>query len=248
MSFDSLKEDTGVRLRLDPRTKFLIFCVSSIFSLVSFKILPLLMYGTLLCFLIALCGAPFQSLRIALILYVLLYIRFVLEISNAGALELTMLIQGIVSIVLFVFPIFLSFILLTKTTRISQFLSALQAMRLPQGAVIAIAVLFRFIPTVKEEWTGVKKAMAFRGISLEPIAILRSPLKTVEYGIIPLLFSSVSVMEEMAASALARGIDSEKKRTSYESVKLCFPDYLVMILAVLILALGAVSGKLEVIL
>ena len=70
--------------------------------------------------------------------------------------------------------------------------------------------------------------MAFRGISLEPGAIVRAPLKTIEYILIPLLFSCISVMDELASASLARGLDAKRKRTSYEEVKLRVIDYIVM--------------------
>ena len=63
---------------------------------------------------------------------------------------------------------------------------------------------------------------------MEPVDIIKSPLKTIEYVLIPLLFSCISVMEEMAAAALARGIESEGERSSFEKVKLGAMDYLIM--------------------
>lgn len=117
-----------------------------------------------------------------------------------------------------------------QTTRISQFLSALTAMYLPVGAVIPVAMLFRFIPTVQDEWNGIRKAMAFRGISLSFGSVLRHPGKTIEYVLVPLLFSTIGVMEELAAAALARGMDIDVKRSSYEEVRLRAADYITMLL------------------
>jgi len=39
-------------------------------------------------------------------------------------------------------------------------------------------------------------------------------------------------VEERAAASLARGLDAERKRTSYEAVKMTLPDYIVMLLFV----------------
>ena len=63
---------------------------------------------------------------------------------------------------------------------------------------------------------------------MEPVDIIKSPLKTIEYVLIPLLFSCISVMDEMAAAALARGIESEGERSSFEKVKMKVIDYLVI--------------------
>ena len=49
-----------------------------------------------------------------------------------------------------------------------------------------------------------------------------------EYILVPLLFSSVNVMEELAAAALARGMDVDVKRSSYEEVRLHAADYITM--------------------
>ena len=72
---------------------------------------------------------------------------------------------------------------------------------------------------------------------------MKSPFKTVEYILIPLLFSSVAVMDEMAAAALARGIDSEGKRSSYEEVKLRAADYIVIAAFTLLIIFVFTWGK-----
>ena len=116
-------------------------------------------------------------------------------------------------------------------------------MRLPAFAVIPVAVLFRFIPTVQEEWSGIKKAMAFRGITVDLASVAKAPLRTVEYVLIPLLFSSISVMEELAAAALARGMDSDKRRTSYEEVRLGAADFVALAVFASLAVYVALFGK-----
>ena len=97
-------------------------------------------------------------------------------------------------------------------------------------------MLFRFIPTVQDEWSGVRKAMAFRGISMTPGAIIRHPLLTIEYILVPLLFSSVGVMEELAAASLARGMDSTRKRSAFELVQLRGADLIAISLFIIVAA------------
>ncbi len=60
--------------------------------------------------------------------------------------------------------------------------------------------------------------------------MLRHPGKTIEYVLVPLLFSTIGVMEELAAAALARGMDIDVKRSSYEEVRLRAADYITMLL------------------
>ena len=85
--------------------------------------------------------------------------------------------------------------------------------------------------------------MAFRNISLDADAIVRAPIKTVEYILIPLLFSCIAVIEEMTAAALARGLDSERRRTSSEVVRMTAPDYIVLAGLIAVVSFALYFGK-----
>lgn len=236
MNFELYGDDSKGIIRLDPRTKLLIFFASTLMSLNSYDSVLMLVCTSALCVVLALCGKPVTSIKSFLLYACLLYIRWCIETTGSSAPVVTMITEALITIFLYCFPVILSFIILIRTTRISQFLSAFQAMYLPMEAIIPVAVLFRFIPTVQDEWNGIRKAMAFRGISLSPGAILKRPFQTIEYVLIPLLFSTVSVMEELAAAAVARGMDAEGKRTSYEEIRLHMADYIVM--AVFVVLIG----------
>ena len=229
-------------IQLDPRTKLLIFFAGSVFSLNSYAMLPMLVYGTALCLILALCGKPWLALKSYLGWGAVMYLRWCV-MSSPGAPFLEIIVTTLTMLVLFSFPFLLGFLLLVETTRLSQFLAAFQAMHLPVKLIIPVAVFFRFIPTVQEEWIGIRKAMAFRGIALSPAAIIRQPLKTIEYILIPLLLSSIAVMEELAAATLARGMDLDIRRSSYEQVKLKALDYLVMAFFIGLSAYLLASGK-----
>lgn len=228
MNFELYGDDSKGIIKLDPRTKLLVFLSSGIMTLNTYSNLAILVYSLTICLPLALCGKPWGALKAAGLFGVMLYIRTVVSLVKGASPAVSILLSALSTIFLFCFPMIVSFLLLIQTTRISQFLSAFQAMHLPVKAMIPVAMLFRFIPTVQEEWNGIRKAMAFRGISLSPSSILRHPGKAVEYILVPLLFSSVNVMEELAAAALARGMDVDVKRSSFEEVKLHAADYLVM--------------------
>lgn len=232
MNFSIYGDDSNGLLRIDPRTKLLIFFTGSMISFNCGAGLILSIYCCIVCILLALCGKPWTALKGIFTFALAVYARYCIDIYDGGAPFIVTLLQEIIAILLYGFPIIMSFTLLVQTTRISQFLSALQTMKLPIKAIIPIAVFFRFVPTVIDEWSGIRKAMAFRGIPLSPSAIICHPLKTVEYILIPLLFGCVNVMEELASSATARGMDSEIKRSSYETVRLNFYDIIIMIIIV----------------
>ena len=230
-------DDKGL-IKLDPRTKLLIFLASGLMSLNSYSDLSMFIYSLLICTVYALSGRPKTALKAVVMFGVILYLRAMLDTSKGAPGVVMLIISVLTTIFLFAFPVIMSIMLLIQTTRISQFISAFSAMRLPVKVVVPLAVFFRFLPTVADEWNGIRKAMAFRGISLSPAEVITHPARTIEYVLIPLLFSSISVMEELAAAALARGMDVDTKRSAYEEVKLRAADYIIMavFLGVIVLA------------
>lgn len=234
MNLSLYGDDRKGLLRLDPRTKLLILLISAMMSLHCDGSLPVLVYAAVMFTVLALCGKPWAALRGAAVFCIVIYFRACILATPSSAMVISMLASALSTVYLFTFPVLTALTLVIQTTRISQFLAAFQAMHMPMQAVIPLAVLFRFIPTVQEEWIGIRKAMMFRDIRLDIGSILRAPFKTIEYVLIPLLFSSVSVMDEMAAAAMARGMDAEGQRTSYEEVRLHAADYVVMVVFVLL--------------
>ena len=242
MAFGVYGSHTGL-LKLDPRTKLLLFCTSIVTSTFSYNDLSFWIYCGAMCAVLALCGEKWLALKCGVLIAFIEYLRYRIITSGSGAPAVTGILVAIIMICRYGMPLLLSISFLLKTTRISQLIAALSALHLPLFVIIPLSVMLRFIPTVQEEWDGVRKAMAFRGISLEPGAVIRAPFKTIEYILIPLLFSCISVMDELASASLARGLDAERKRTSYETIKLNIPDYMVMLLFVSIAIYAAIGGR-----
>lgn len=232
------EEDKGF-VRIDPRTKVLIFIASSVAAFSSYSDFGIALFAAILCVLFVLCGRPLTALKAALVLGIVMFIRAVMDTSKGAPTVIVMLITLVTTSIMFGFTPILSIYLLVKTTRISHFLSAFQAMHIPVKVIIPFAVFFRFLPTVTDEWEGIRKAMAFRGISLSPVQIITHPFRTIEYVLIPMMFSSISIMEELAAATMARGMDMDIRRSSYEEVRLGAVDYIlfVVLIAAFILAL-----------
>lgn len=98
---------------------------------------------------------------------------------------------------------------LVSTTTVSEFVAAMEKMHIPQKIVIPMSVVFRFFPTVKEEYAAIRDAMKMRGITT-----FRSPMKMLEYRIVPLMISIAKIGEELSAAALTRGLGAPQKRTN----------------------------------
>lgn len=115
---------------------------------------------------------------------------------------------------------------LIKTTKINDFIASMEKMKLPASIIIPLAVTLRFMPTIQTEFRCIKNTMKMRGISLSLGSIVKRPLMTTEYAMVPLLMRSIKVADELSASALTRGLGSHQKRTSYRDVCLNRKDIL----------------------
>ena len=70
--------------------------------------------------------------------------------------------------------------------------------------------MFRFFPTVEEEYSAIGDAMRMRGIRFGG----GKPVKMLEYRMVPLLVSCVKIGEELSAAALTRGLGAPVQRTN----------------------------------
>ncbi len=96
----------------------------------------------------------------------------------------------------------------------SRFLHLLERMRLPSRYVIPLGVCLRFMPSVASEIRQVRYAMRMRGIRFFSPAAIRGPFRMLGYIMVPILVRSLAIGEELARSAIARGIESPGPKTS----------------------------------
>lgn len=220
--------------KIDPRTKLFLFVLTGAFVMGITAALPCLLLCGFVAALLFYCGQRGMAVKGMLVYFFCVFImppvcRRIPGAAGTLIMSLTLLVR------LFT-PIVMALALIFKTTTISQFMAALQKMHVPNQIIIPIAIMFRFIPTVQEEWQSIQKAMAFRGMAFRVRTTLRHPLQTLENVLIPLLISAVSIMDELAAASLARGLDSENKRGSLLVVKMKAVDYLLIVMSLMFAA------------
>lgn len=116
---------------------------------------------------------------------------------------------------------------LMKTTPVREFIAAMKRMHMPDAIVIPISVMFRFIPSIGEEYQMIRRAMYMRSI-----ASARNPIRMMEYRIVPLLMSVLNIGNELSMAAVARGLGANAKRTSVYRVRLRAWDIMLMLLLV----------------
>lgn len=129
-------------------------------------------------------------------------------------------------------PFFMVGSLILETTTVGMFMASMDRMHLPKALSIPIAVILRFLPTVKEEWNSIQEAMKLRGIGLSFGNVLMHPVKTIEYILVPLLSSSIKIGDELSAASVARGLGMERQRSTVYDADFCVWDYLLFAAAV----------------
>lgn len=114
-----------------------------------------------------------------------------------------------------------------ETTDMSDLVLSLKKMKLPDQIIIPMTVMARFFYTVKEDYSQIKDAMYLHGLTTRKLIF--KPFKLFEYRTIPLLMCLTHTADEVAISALTRGMEVGKPRTSISDSKFKLIDYIFMV-------------------
>lgn len=204
-------------VKFDLRTKLMLILVVNLFLLLSHALVfeLVLVFGCLL--LITVDGQPKSALHFLITFFIMLAIDLlVTPRMNGFAFTLVSFIT--VALRKFLPCFILGKWILTKT-EVSEFVAVMWKLRLPQTAIIPLSVVFRYFPTIKEEWASIRAAMKMRGIHI-----------SLEHIMVPLLMSAVNVSEELSAAALCRGLDDPGIHTSLVRVKFSHYDVAVWVI------------------
>lgn len=211
-------------LTLDPRTKLFLFVLLCIFTLGSaggeaaVRLIPVLNFAPLL-FLMA--SGKWGGSVLYATLYTISYLleTQVLPVASGAAYMTGLIFCGAVSHFM---PCIMMGYFVISTITISEFVAAFERMHVPQTFTIPLSVMFRFFPTVKEEFDSINDAMRMRGMRFGKGNIR----KMIEYRLIPLLICSVKIGEELSAASLTRGLGTPVKRTNVCKIGFGIMDYL----------------------
>ncbi|MGK8523826.1 energy-coupling factor transporter transmembrane component T [Nocardia asteroides] len=113
--------------------------------------------------------------------------------------------------------------------------AALRAVRVPSAITVSGAVMLRFLPTIVAEARAVRDAMRLRGLGGR-WAMLRHPMRSIEYFTVPLMASSLRAAEDLSASALLRGLGSNTRPTSMHPPRFGRADVVAGVVAVTLAA------------
>ncbi len=201
---------TGKRSVFDPRTKILlvIMIIAIMMSGGGILIVYLRWALTAVPFILLLSERKFRTAFTYAGVYTTAYISQILLMPIAtGAVNLLLVALGIAARFM---PGIAMASYMVSTTTVSEFMAAMERMHIPQKITIPMSVMFRFFPTVGEEYGSIGDAMRMRGIRFGG----GKPAKMLEYRMVPLMISCVKIGDELSAAALTRGLGAPVKRTN----------------------------------
>lgn len=126
----------------------------------------------------------------------------------------------------FIVPIMAAY--LTSKIPSGKVIAIFRKLPIPKNIILILIVMIRFAPTVTGEFRAIREAMRVRGFIGDFIKIMLHPLKTLEYAVVPIIFRSIKVGDELAAASIVRGIDNPCKKESYYLNRLNYIDYTIL--------------------
>ncbi|MCR5785412.1 MAG: energy-coupling factor transporter transmembrane protein EcfT [Eubacterium sp.] len=224
--FEKIKFQGDAFVKIDPRTKLLLVILCSFAALREPRLLYQGMLFALAYFLL-INGREFWYAQKMLIVYLIMIgIDMLIKGSSINS-GIVILVAGILVFKMFL-PVIMVFSLMIRTTKVSEFLAAFKKMHFPDEITIPFAVMFRFFPTIGEEWTNIKNAMKFRGFAFNIKNIITRPALIYECLIVPLLSNTVIIADELSAASLCRGLGADNKRTCLADVKMGLVDFAIV--------------------
>ena len=109
-------------------------------------------------------------------------------------------------------------------------IAALNKMKIPRAATLSLTVLFRFMPTLAEEYRHIRESQKIRGIGASAAGILCHPFLTAECILVPMLIRASKVADELSASVQVRGMKLGGAYSSYRKAEIGGMDIVMMIL------------------
>ena len=211
MAYSSERAREKQRGFLDPRTKLALVLVLALFvmgGLGGEQLKGIKMILSVLPFVLLLIERQWKRFARGIVMLVIGYGLLLVMPYLPGILNYIALMCGGI-LTRFVVTIVMGEYLIA-TTSVSEFVSAMERLHMPQAITIPMSVMFRLFPTIGTEWRSIRRAMTMRGIHLGGARAGQ----VLEYQLVPMMTSTVRIGEELSASALTRGLGAPVRRTN----------------------------------
>ncbi len=206
-------------MRLDFRTKFLMTMITS----------TICISGTLD------TRYPFIGMLVSWLPFVLVLFekKYKMFLKGTGAILLASLLTHILvteDSMLWAVVLFFSTVVLRMmpgimmgyyaviSTTMSDLVESLRRMKLPDAIIIPISVMFRFFYSVQEDYALINDSMKMHSLTLRDS--WKNPMTLMEYKLVPLLMTLSKTADDVAISAMTRGMVVGQKRTSISTTRI----------------------------
>lgn len=236
----TVNDDAAGHPRIDPRTKFilLLLCVIAV------SISPSLEYGILIVLAVALLGAVLHEWKFAAaaagVYTLLIALTYATVAFTSGFARGTLM--GFFGAMHKAFPCAMLGILIIRTTKVGEFLAAMNRSFVPKKFVIATAIMLRYFPAIQEDWRAIQDAMRMRDVNPSLMGLLTKPVQMIQCVYVPLMMAASKAADELSIASLTRGIENPAKRTSLIQFRPGWLDAAAGSLFIAILALGVAWG------
>ncbi len=173
------------------------------------------------------------------IIYVVVYIFdvfWLMEMVPRGFLIISPMLLGM--IYKFIVPIMAGYLSFRMPS--GKIIAVFHKSSLPKSIILILMVIIRFIPTISGELRTIFEAMKVRGFTGSFLKMIAHPLKTIEYALVPLIFRSIKVGDELAVSSIVRGIENPSKKSCYYSTSLKNIDFIIISISLILLAFSLI--------
>lgn len=221
-----------LNLHFNPCTKIVLLFLCIVIS----SLLPSIEYELIFVSIIALFSIINKKIKFAfggMLIYLLVFIVSVLTVKY-GSNTVRSLVMPFLGLVHKVYPVCMLSTLILSTTKVGEFLSAMSYARISKKITIPLAVMLRYIPTVREDWMYIKDSMCLRGISPSFFGFIKNPALTIECIYSPMIIMASKAADELTIASITRGIESPKKRTSIIEIRFDIQDIIALIVGIVI--------------
>lgn len=222
-------------LHLDPRTKLLLILICVLSAMFAPNLYFQFALTALIGLLAALCGRWRYALR-GIFVYALICVFMVWCMGAVSGVWRTMFV-AFLGLVHKVYACGMLAGLVISTTRVGEFLSVMARLHCPKKLSIPIAVMLRYLPTIREDWHYIKDAMRLRDESPTFWDFLKAPAMTVNCIYVPLLTAASKAADELSIASVTHGIENPKPRTCLVEIQMRASDWLTMAATAAYLAL-----------
>lgn len=221
-------------LYLDPRTKLFLILLCVLSAMFAPNLYFQFALAALIGLLAALCGKWRYALR-GILSYGLICVFTVWCMSVMTGTWRTMFV-AFLGLIHKVYACGMLAGIVISTTKVGEFLSAMARLHVPKKLTIPIAVMLRYLPTIREDWHFIKDAMRLRDVSPTLWGFLKAPAMTINCIYVPLLTAASKAADELSVASVTRGIENPKPRTCLVKIQMRTVDGLVMALFLAFLA------------